>query len=223
MTVHINLSDRKTYLLSVADAIATLSDEAGLQPQDQARIVCGGLKLPSDEIVTLTGLLFERGNRHVYTVWLHSSKTCHARYRSDLIEFDTGDLGDAIVDGHGNVALTDGRVIRAVQVTPAKLPYQITELDWRIVHAAISAAKAEQGSYAVLLPATSELISEARSLNLIDYTALEWIKAPYLKVVQGHLLKQNPTSKVVSEQKISDTLSKFGIRHKRARPRHATI
>lgn len=223
MTVHINLSDGKSYLLSVADALDTFSDEAGFQSGDQARMICGDLRLPSDETVTLAGLLFERGNRHVFIVWLRSSKRCRARYRSELLDFDTAELGDAVVDGDGNVTLTDGRVIRAIQITPAKLPYKITELEWRIVHAAISAAKAEQGSYAIPLPANSQHLDEARSLNLIDYSALAWIKAPYLKEIQGTFLRQNPGISSVSEQKISDTLSKFGIRHKRARPRRATI
>lgn len=223
MTVHINLSDRKPYLLSVADALDALGDEAGFQSGDQARITCGGLTLPSGETVTLTGLLFERGNRHVFAVWLRSSKTCRAKYRSELLDFDTGELADAVVDDHGNVTLSDGRVIRAVQVTPAKLPYEITDRDWRIVHAAISAAGAEHFSYAIPLPANPQQITEARSLNLIDYTALSSIKAPYLKVIQGTFLRDNPDISSLSEQKISDTLSKFGIRHKRARPRHATI
>lgn len=225
MTVHINLSDRKPYMLSVADAVAALSDEAGFQSGDQARITCGDLTLPSGEAVTLTGLLFERGNRHVYTVWLRSSKICRARYRSESIDFETVELADAMVDSDVDVTLIDGRVIRAVQITPAKLPYKTTERDWQIVHQTISSAEAEDRCYA--LPAGSQgpdFIAMARELNLLNYSALRDLdNVPYLKVIQGDLLKHNPNSKVVSEQKISDTLSKFGIRHKRARPRRATI
>lgn len=223
MTVHINLSDRKPFLLSVADAVAALSVEAGFQSGDQARITCGGLTLPSGETVTLTGLLFERGNRHIFAVWLRSSKTCRAKYRSELLDFDTGELADAMVDDHGNVTLSDGRVIRAVQIKLAKLPYVISDRDWRIVHAAISAAKAEHRAYTIPLPANPQQIAEARKLNLIDYGALLSIKASYLKVIQGTFLRANPDISSLSEQKISDTLSKFGIRHKRARPRRATI
>lgn len=223
MTVHINLSNGKSYLLSVADAIAMLCDEAGFQTGDQAKIVCGDLRLPSGETVVLTGLLFERGNRHLYSVWLHSSKTCRARYRLKLLDLDTAELADAMVDIDCNVTLIDGRVIRAVQINPAKLPYVISDRDWRIVHAAISAAKAEHGSYTIPLPANPQQIAEARKLNLIDYGALLSIKAPYLKVIQGRFLRENPDISSLSEQKISDTLSKFGIRHKRARPRRATI
>jgi len=173
MTVHINLSDGKSYLLSIADAIAALSDEAGFQSGDQARILCGDLRLPSGETVTLTGLLFERGNRHVYTVWLRSSKTCHARYWSEPLNFDTIELADALVDGDGNVTLIDGRVIRTVQITPAKLPYQITDLDWRIVHQTISSAKAEDRCYD--LPTGSkgpDFVATARELNLVNYSSL---------------------------------------------------
>lgn len=223
MTVHINLSNGKSYLLSVADAIAMLCDEAGFQTGDQAKIVCGDLRLPSGETVVLTGLLFERGNRHLYSVWLRSSKTCRARYRLKLLDLDTAELADAMVDIDCNVTLIDGRVIRAVQINPAKLPYVISDRDWRIVHAAISAAKAEHGSYTIPLPANPQQIAEARKLNLIDYGALLSIKAPYLKVIQGRFLRENPDISSLSEQKISDTLSKFGIRHKRARPRRATI
>jgi hypothetical protein len=225
MTIHINLSDGKPYLLSVADAIAMLSDEAGFRSDDQARIVCGDLRLPSGETVILTGILFERGDDHVFVAMLRSSKTCRARYHSEIFDFDTGELGDAMVDGHGNVTLADGRVIRAVQITPAKLPYEITERDWQIVHQTISSAKAEDRCYA--FPAgfkDSDLVATARELNLLNYGALRDLdNVPYLKVIQGDLLKHYPESKVVSEQKISDTLSKFGIRHKRARPRRATI
>lgn len=223
MTVHINLSDRKSYLLSIADAVQALCDEAGFRSGDQARITCGDLKLPSGEIISLTGLLFERGNRHVYTVWLRSSKTCRARYQSELLNFETAELADAVVDNDSNVTLIDGRVIRAVQITPTKLPYIISNRDWRIVHAAISAAEAEHRSYAIPLPANPQQIAEARNLNLIDYGAVSSIKAPYLKVIKGTFLRQNSDISSLSEQKISDTLSKFGIRHKRARPRRATI
>lgn len=223
MTVHINLSEGKSYLLSVADAIATLCDKAGFQTGDQAKFVCGDLRLPSGETVVLTGLLFERGNRHLYSVWLRSSKTCRAIYRSELLGFDTAVLADAMVDSDNNVILIDGRVIRAVQIKPAKLPYVISDRDWRIVHAAISAAKAEHRAYTIPLPANPQQIAEARKLNLIDYGALLSIKAPYLKVIQGTFLRANPDISSLTEQKISDTLSKFGIRHKRARPRRATI
>jgi hypothetical protein len=223
MTVHINLSDGKSYLLSIADAIETLSDEAGFQLGDQARITCGDLRLPSGETVVLTGLLFERGNRHLYSVWLQTSKICRARCQSELLDLETAELADAIVNIDGNVTLIDGRVIRAVQINPAKLPYAISDRDWQIVHAAISAAKAEHCSYTIPLPANPEQIAEARKLNLIDYTALLSIKAPYLKVIQGNFLRANPGISSLSAQKISDTLSKFGIRHKRARPRRATI
>ena len=224
MTVYINLSDGKPYLLSVADAIATLSDEAGFHSGDQARIACGGLRLPSGEIITLTVLLFERGNRHVYSVSLRSSKTCRARYRSDFLKFDTAELADAMVDVYGEVTLADGRVIRAVQPIPEKLPYEITDLDWQIVHQTISCAKAEDRCY-LHLPnsANPDSSTTARELNLLNYTALRSLgRIPYLKVIQGELLN-SPNGKLVSEQKISDTLNKFGIRHKRARPRRAII
>ncbi|EKS41350.1 hypothetical protein [Afipia broomeae] len=194
MIVHINLSDGKPYLLSVADAIATLSDEAGFQSGDQARITCGGLRLPSGEIIILTGLLFERGNRHVFIVWLRSSKRCRARDRSESLDFDTAELADAMVDVRGEVTLADGRVIRAVQPIPAKLPYEITDLDWRMVHQTISAAKAEDRCY-LHLPDCGEadLIATARELNLLNYTALLGLdKIPYLKVIQGELLKHDP-------------------------------
>ena len=225
MTVQINLSESKSYLFSVAEAIAAFVDEAKFQPNDQARIICAGLPLPSQELVTLTGLHFERQDDHAFTAWLRSSKTSQARHEDQEIEFETAELEDATVDIAGNVTRTDGKIVRAVQVIPAKLPYVITDLDWRIVHQTISSAEAEDRCYA--LPAGSqrpELIAIARELNLLNYGALRDLdNVPFLKVIQGDLLKHNPNSKVVSEQKISDTLSKFGIRHKRARPRRATI
>jgi hypothetical protein len=225
VTVHINLSDRKPYLLSVADAVATLSDEASFQSGDHAKIVCGDLRLPSGETVVLTGLLFERGNRHLYSVWLRSSKTCRARYGAELLDLDTGELADATVDIDGNVTLVDGRVIRAVQIAPAKLPYKVTELDWQIVHQTISSVEAGDRCY--VRPMGLEgpnFIEIARKFNLVDCSALQRLdQIPYLKAIQGDLLEREPDSLNVSQQKISDTLSKFGIRHKRPRPRRATI
>lgn len=225
MMIQINLCERKSYLLSVAEAIAEFVDEAKFQPNDRARIICAGLPLPSQEIVTLTGLLFERKDNHAFTAWLRSSKMCQARHEDQAIEFETAELENAAVDIAGNVTRADGKILRAVQVIPAKLPYIITDLDWQIVHQTISSAKAEDQCYA--LPAGSgdpDFVATARELNLLNYSALLSLdNVPFLKVIQGDLLKHNPNSKVVSEQKIADTLSKFGIRHKRARPRRATI
>jgi hypothetical protein len=225
MTIHINLSDRKPYLLSVADALDALCDEAGFQSGDQAKIVCGDLELPSGEIVVLTGLLFERGNRHRYSVWLRSSKTCRAIYQSELLDLETAVLADAMVGSDSNVTLIDGRVIRAVQISAVKLPYKFTELDWQIVHQTISSVKAEDRCY--VRPMGLEgpnFIEIAQKFNLVDCSALLSLdEIPYLKVIQRDLLNNKAISKLVSEQKISDTLSKFGIRHKRARPRRATI
>jgi hypothetical protein len=225
MTIQINLSESKSYLFSVAEAIDAFVDEAKFQPNDQARIICAGLPLPSQDIVTLTGIHFERQDNHAFTAWLRSSKTSQARHEDQAIEFETVVLDNAAVDIAGNVTRTDGKIVRAVQVIPAKLPYVITDLDWRIVHQTISSANAEDRCYA--RPAGSEgtdFIATGRELNLLNYSALMSLEnVPYLKVIQRDLLKHNPNSKVVSEQKISDTLSKFGIRHKRKRPRRATI
>ena len=221
----INLSEGRPFLLTIADAIDALIAGEHFNEGDQAKIICGDLGLPSGELVTLMCLSVERNDGNLFTAWLRSSKKCRAKCqdRSDDLQLETIELADATVDIAGNVTLLNGRGIRAVHVIPVKLPYEISDRDWRIVHAAISAAKAEHRSYAIPLPANPQHIAEARNLNLIDYSALSLIKAPYLKVIQGAFLRANTNISSLSEQKISDTLSKFGIRHKKPRPRRATI
>jgi hypothetical protein len=136
--------------------------------------------------------------------------------------FSIFELDGAKIDNNGSVRLSDGAVLRAVEVIPANLPLKPSELDWLIVHHVIWIIEAEDRCYRSLrehakpkcLDLPEDIVPEIRS---IDCGALKGLKLPSLKYLAWQIAKRHPTLKF-SDQKIADTLRKFGMRIPRAAP-----
>src|SRR5689334_6732772 len=122
----------------------SIADATDLLPSDGAwrgEIRVGGLQLPSREVVGQVAVFAKNAVAgSISIVTLPTCKKSRGRREGsqELEEFDSFRLNGAIVDGSGTVELVDGTRLRAVEVVPALLPYNVTDLDWRILHYTIA-------------------------------------------------------------------------------------
>jgi hypothetical protein len=209
---------------TVADAIEVLHKDAGFEGGDRAEIRLGPMRLPSGDIVNLVGIFFESVvHQKTFIVWLPTAVHFRAilNDHSVIDQFDIGRLEEAVLDEAGNVELRDGTLMRAVDIIPARLPYEPSGLDWTIISLTISRLGAQNKcSYS-----TEGLFSEHPDhdpyIGLIDCNKLAGLSIPELKVIKGYIEDREPRLATLSAQKISDTLRKFGMRIPVARPRRA--
>lgn len=209
---------------TMSDAIELLYQRACFQNSDRAEIHIGLLALPSSKIVGLIDVQFEdfRGEM-VHCVSLPTSGQFRAvRHHSKRGEiFDIAELIGATVNGAGQVTLADGTLVHALEVLPAQLQYEPSELDWRIVHHVVAIADAQEHCYRrwpdglEFTGAKSD--SDRRRLRL-DCSTLRNLGLPPLKVLHHAITEFDPELKF-SKQKLADVLAMFGIREVAARPR----
>jgi hypothetical protein len=211
---------------TMADAIEVLHEKAGFGDNDRAEISIGLLKLPSAEVVGLVQITFDPqiGDK-AYVVSLPTSKQFKA-YRTNARQrgcFDIAELHGAVLDGSGNVLLANGIALRGVEVIPARLPLEPTELDWRIIHHTLAIIEADDcyRSWASGLP--PQLQEMVADLRIVDCGTFGGLTLPRLKVLSSRIRERDPTLKMLSTQQVADTLSKFGVRIPVPRPRGATV
>ncbi len=211
---------------TVSDAIDALAQEAGFGSADIAEIRVGILQLPSLETVGLTNVSFcSRATGKPVVVWLATAAEFWAKRQggADARLFSILELNGAKADNDNIVRLSDGTVLRAIEVIPAKLPREPSELAWRIVHHVISIGKAGDQCYRSLRghakPTCSDLPEEMiPEIRFIDCSALEIGKLPSLKYLKQQIGRRDPSLKRVSHQTIADALRGFGIRIPATRP-----
>ena len=150
-------------------------------------------------------------------------------YAADLL--DGGMVSDDAV-----VTLQDGTTLRAVEIVPARLPYEFTPLDEKVIHAAISVAKIEGAVYRSFrhgLPEEDakriidvggksvEFGKFVSGLKFIDFGKLAQIEIQPLLLlnIKGEFEMLFPDEKSPSEQKISDTLALSGFWKPKRRPK----
>jgi hypothetical protein len=214
--------DRRTSRRTMADAIAVLQDYAGFAETDHAEIRIRCLNLPSAEVVGLVQIVFDCPvNDKAYVVSLPTSKQFRARRpnTSEYERLDIAQLHEATLDGTGNVRLTDGATLRAVEVLPARLPLAPSTLDWLILYHTIRFVGAEEQSSQSLRDAFNDPpIDMIPNLFWIDCGKLTGLAIPKLDSITAYITSIERTL-VVSQQKIADTLRKFGVRFPQPRPR----
>ncbi|MGY4334513.1 hypothetical protein ACVWWG_008930 [Bradyrhizobium sp. LB7.2] len=203
--------DKREDRRSMADAINLLQPDGTWKGEIQVR----GLNLLSEEIVGLVAVFVENAAAQTTSiVTLPSAKQFRARrYESqEFEEFDIFRLDRATFDGSCNVGLVDGTRLRAVEVIPALLPYNVTDLDWCILHHTIAMMKAEQECY-------TYPIRFAQPSDALDCSRLPSLtgRVPLLKQIHWYIADREPALKDLSEQKIADALCKFGMRIPRPR------
>jgi hypothetical protein len=223
----------RTSRRTVADAVAVLQDYAGFSENDRAEIRIGGLRLPSAEVVGLVQIVFDRPDcDKSYLVSLPTSRLFRGR-RLGTRQYDRFNielLDDAVLDGGSNVRLTDGTLMCAVEVFPARLPLAPTALDWLIVYRTIRFVDAKENGFdpkercfRLLRNAINDLpIDMIPNLFWIDCSRLTRLAIPSLDSIATYIASVEPTLRGVSQQKIADTLEKFGMRIPRPRAKLAT-
>ena len=209
-------------LRQVADAVAVLRKNAGFTEHDRAKIRVGRLRLPSGEIVGLIEVLFDAPwEDKGYSVSLRTAARFRGRRRGSpqYEEFEIIRLNRAEVDAAGTVMLADQTELYAVEVITAPMLTDPSELDWRIVHAALKVIDGGDRCYRSLRdglpPDQSDLVPDE---FFLDAARLPDLKPPPLKdIVQG--IAEIDSTLKVSGQKVADALRKFGIRVPVPRPR----
>jgi hypothetical protein len=157
-----------------------------------------------------------------YFVWLPSAGKFKGR-REGLPELEVRDifqLSGAVIRLDGSVILQNGTLLRAVEVIPALLPSELSELDWYILHKTIAFMKAElriYRSYWEGLDVRFQTgLPDCRSL---DFSRLAGLDTPLLKQIKGYISDDKLVTRVPSEEKIASTLKKCGMRVPQPRPR----
>jgi hypothetical protein len=205
---------------TIADAIDVLHKNVGFESADRGQIRVGRMRLPSMDVVGLTRVSFESADRQkTFIVWLPAAVKFKAISKGGSLIDDIGRLDDATVDGAGNVELSDGTLIRAVEIILAELPYKLTALDKAIVSLTISHLGAQNKCSYSSGGLFCEHPEDDPTTGFIDCSKLADLQIPELKVIKGYIKDRAPRLNSLSEQKISDTLRKFGMRIPVARPR----
>ncbi|MGY4234726.1 hypothetical protein ACVIIW_003673 [Bradyrhizobium sp. USDA 4449] len=203
--------DRYNERRSLADAIDVLVQANVLLGARAGQIRVGGLKLHRERIVGLVTVWVERPDM-TYLVSLPGSMQFLTKRQGDsaIETFDIFQLDGATFDSDGNVELTDGTRLRAVEVIPVLRAYEATELS--IVQHTVAYLEAERECY-------RRPIWFQRPC--LDCSALPRLRRniTLLKQIQDYIAKREPALEHLSEQKISDALCKFGMRIPTKRPR----
>jgi hypothetical protein len=214
---HIPLAEgTKRNRRSVADAIEVLATYANFRVGSIGKIATGLFPFPSkDPLAQLYVGYTDLAEGVTFVVWLpicNSAKATHVNQRSPY-PLNVFDLNDATVDFHGNVVLTSGARLRGVEVIPASLPYELSDLERRILWCTIQFMNVED---IVVRTLGEELELELRqglpTIRKVDFQRLKGLVSPSLESIRSFLLENEPGLGSVSLEKISSTLTKCGMR-----------
>jgi hypothetical protein len=134
--------DRRT----IADALAVLESQAAFGDDDTAEIRIALMSLAPRKCVGLVQVMFDVPcSDKSYAVPLPSAEYCYGSWTNgDRERYHIELLDRGTVDTRGDVWLTDGGTIHAVEIEPARLPLRPTFLDWRLVHVALDCCWTER-------------------------------------------------------------------------------
>jgi len=221
---------------TVADALSLLASCAGFGDDDAAEIRVMLMALAAGKDVGAIAVVFEvPGSDTGYSVPLPTAEYFTAYGSNGLrIREPVKLLNQARVDATGRVHLANGELLRGVEVKPARLPVEPTELDWRIVGVALSCCRTSEA------PSPNERENERRVLekcyrplrhaipakyaaevhmipdvSLLDCSALKDLQVPSLEAIAASYRQIYPQMRSPSRQKIADTLADFRIRFPR--------
>jgi hypothetical protein len=208
--------DKRASRRAIVDAVAVLEEEAAFGPDDIATIQVGRLPLPSGEVVGIVQLIFDLPcSERSYVVSLPSSKHFYSRY-SNAAAQEIELLHQAVVNGRAGVVLATGASLRSVELVPACLPLEPTELDYRIVYATIAFLGEWQTVCRNLRdePNLQDVIDQVPHLQFMDLLRLPKLPIPSLDSIAAYL-RQIGVHPVPSKEKIATALLKFGMRFRR--------
>jgi hypothetical protein len=200
MQISVRLQEgNRTSRRTIADALEVVRQQLGLNEITRARIEIVPLQLPSGECTALVDVVFPEYGCRV-------SLPTSARFKAlnetgsphTLLEIYK--LNRAEVCSDGWVQLTDGTRLRAVEVVPTHLPYELSDLEKRILRHVISLTRADNNCYRSIRRGLPEhLQQQVPDLRNVDY------------VIRAYIEDNDPVLRV-SNQKIADALATCGVR-----------
>jgi hypothetical protein len=220
------LDNEKYARRTIADAIGVLHKRASFGERDYALIRVDLLPLPSCERIAQVHVVYESLVRDVtYFVWLPSASKFKALRdgNSELEIFDIFELDGGTIEFDGSVFLSDGIRLRAVEVVPEVLPYELSDLEWRILHHTICFMKVEDRVLRSRWEGLSARFQKRLPAQLvIDFSRLIGLNVPLLKQIRGYISDKDSPARIPSAEKIAATLKKCGMRIPPSRPRRSS-
>jgi hypothetical protein len=195
---------------SVADAIEALRNAGKLPEEECAEITAAPLRLPNGEMPSMVFVVCRANpSEPLFGVPLPTSARFTGRRpgKECLESFAISRLDGASIDKDGTIELADGTRLHAVNVVPAPLPWELTEIQKRIVYWTIRFIKAEAECYHYGPPAPD--------LEWLDYGTLYGLELPKLEAIAQYIAEADPTINV-SRQTIANALSACGMRRPRS-------
>jgi hypothetical protein len=213
--------ERRTRRRTVADAFEVVRQLLGIDEIPRAQIQLGPLRLPSGKLTALVDLVFPDLGCRV-------SLPTSARFRaltdasSQHRAFKISLLDQAEVCSDGSVLLADRSRLRAVEVIPTHLPYEVSELEERILQHVIARTNSYHCYRSMREDVPEHFRDQIPDIRVLDYSRVRTIQAPPLRAIRAYIQASDPELKV-SSQKIADALAMFGVRIPRRRSRAGSV
>lgn len=215
---------------TMADGLDVLATDTTFKHGDTARVAVQEMELADKSVVWLVALVFEDAAlRKRAIVPLSTAVAFKAIKPGGSIKqrYSIERLADASVGYDGLVLTSDECRLRAVELEAAKLPCELSELDWQIIRVTLSIIKgSRERCYRDL---RDDLPPDGRAglprMEALDFSKLDEregqpaLQVPMLKQIQGKFEKTFPHKSPPSAQAIANALAKCGIRVARDRPR----
>lgn len=207
---------------TLAEAMYILEASENFREGGEGSVHIGRVDLSSGKHFHIVVLKYHVPTGQTIEVPLHSANFFMGIERSgtERQQYPIELLHGALIGADAAATLLDRRELRAVEIIPERLPYELSALDEKIIHAAINAAKLDNTVYRSLQHgAPEEHIDYVPDLRFIDFNALaqaRQAKFP-LKAIAKSFAKLFPLEKVPSLQKIADTLALVGLRIPKSR------
>lgn len=212
---------------TINDAIAVFEEELHVKAENAfasgftAKVQVSNLGLPWSDTVSVVSCIFTNAAmERSFVVPIATSSTFRAAPErvTEHQSFDIFQLNDAEIFSSGDLRLTDGMRLRAVEVVPTPLPYNPTDLERRIISFTVRKTGEIDRCYPSLFASLPPDLSEGLpDIRMLDYSTFAEskdrprLKIPALKVIRADFLKENDDIKSLSLQKVSDALTKAGL------------
>ena len=208
--------DGRKSMRSLADALTKLREEHHLDEGQNVTIKTTGVILPDGRLsgfVSVLGPQQPDGTRIV--IFMPSSARFSGRATlGDCHTYMISELNDATSDSDGNVELTDGRFLHAIELIPAPAHYDFSLTEHKIVKSALAYIELGHQCYRAL---DKELLP---GLKVLDYAEVAKVRIKQLKPVVRHVINLLPD---VSDTQIIATLKRAGMQLPRSRPRGSGV
>ncbi len=218
MSTYVRLAEPdRTKRRTAMDALEVLRKQADFQDNDTAQFHIRLLRLPSGEKVGLVDIhSHDPKSDTIHCVSLPTSTHFNAIPDGFPVSrrCEVSRLNRAKIDGMGRIELEDRSKMRALEVEPALLPVEPSDLDWRIVHLTLEFIDAKDCYRSLREGISPEDYYLVPNEHFIDMARLSGLALPPLRKIADFIAGKY---REVSGQQIANSLRKFGIRHPQAR------